>query len=160
MEFGNNNGYNQGNVQPNYQPVQQPNLQKNTQGSEQPSYQNQYVERTPNYNQGRKQPVSGWSWGAFMFSWAWGIGNKCYLPLLVFVPILNWIWVFVCGAKGHDWARESGLYQTVEEYNAAMNSWNRAGKVMFFVMLGLIAFYILFFVFIFGMVGLSLSELY
>ena len=66
----------------------------------------------------------------------------------------------VCGAKGHDWARESGLYQTVEEYNAAMNSWNRAGKVMFFVMLGLIAFYILFFVFIFGMVGLSLNELY
>lgn len=154
MEFGNNNnGYNQVNSQPEV------NIQKE-QPAQQPNYQNQYVERTPHYNQGRKQPVSGWSWGAFMFSWAWGIGNKCYLTLLTLVPFLNWIWIFVCGAKGHDWAKESGLYKTVEEYNAAMESWNRAGKVMFFVMLGLIAFYILFFVFIFGMVGLSLSELY
>ena len=158
MEFGNNNGYNQGNVQPNYQPVQQVDIQKNNQGYTQPNYQPaQPIQQ--NYNQGRKQPVSGWSWGAFMFSWAWGIGNKCYLPLLVFVPLLNWIWIFVCGAKGHEWAKNSGLYQTVEEYNAAMNSWNRAGKVMFFIMLGFIALYLLLFVGIFGIVGLSLSDL-
>lgn len=153
MEFGNNNGFNQGYGQ-------QVNIQKE-QSAPQVGY-NQPVQQPisqPQYNPQRKQPVSGWSWGAFMFNWVWGIGNKCYLPLLVFVPILNWIWIFICGAKGHDWARESGLYQTVEEYNAAMNSWNRAGKVMFFVMLGFLAIYVIFFVFLFGMIGISLSEL-
>lgn len=25
--------------------------------------------------------VKGWNWGAFTFSWIWGIGNKTYLPL-------------------------------------------------------------------------------
>ena len=47
------------------------------------------------YNMNKTQPISGWSWGAFMFNVAWGIGNKCYLPLLCFVPVLNIIWIFI-----------------------------------------------------------------
>lgn len=97
------------------------------------NYQNQ------GYNQGYQnqnyqvQPVRGWNWGAFMFTFVWGIANGCWQPFLVFVPLLNIIWPFVCGFKGHTWAMKSGTWRTVEEYNAVMKSWNRAGLANFIV---------------------------
>lgn len=102
------------------------------------------------------EPVKGWNWGAFMFTYVWGIGNSAYLTLLVFVPLLNLIWPFVCGFKGNEWALNSGTFQTVEEFNAAQKTWNKAGLVMFIVMLAFIALY-----FLFGaaMVGLILGNL-
>ena len=51
------------------------------------------------------EPVRGWSWGAFIFSLPFGLGNRAYLTLLVLVPLLNFVWMFVCGAKGHEWAQ-------------------------------------------------------
>ena len=110
------------------------NNYQNNQSIQEPTYQNQYVERTPHYNQGRVQPVSGWNWGAFMYNWIWGIANGCYLPLLIFVPFLNLIWMFVCGAKGNEWAMNSGKWKTVEEFNAVQKSWNKAGKFSFWFM--------------------------
>ena len=95
------------------------------------------------YGANRPQPVRGWSWGAFMFNLPFGFGNKAYLTLLTLVPLLNIVWIFVCGAKGHEWAQNSGVYNTVEEFNAAMNSWDRAGKVMFFIALGFLALYLI-----------------
>lgn len=95
------------------------------------------------YGANRPQPVRGWSWGAFMFNLPFGFGNKAYLTLLTLVPLLNIVWIFVCGAKGHEWAQNSGVYNTVEEFNAAMNSWDRAGKVTFFIALGFLALYLI-----------------
>lgn len=89
------------------------------------------------------EPVHGWSWGAFMFSLPFGLGNRAYLTLLVLVPLLNFVWMFVCGAKGHEWAQNSGTYNTVEEFNAAMGSWDRAGKICFFIWLGIFALYLI-----------------
>ena len=95
------------------------------------------------YGANHPQPVRGWSWGAFMFSIPFGIGNKAYLTLLTLVPLLNFVWLFVCGAKGHEWAQNSGAYATVEEFNAAMGSWDRAGKVFFFIALAFFALYLI-----------------
>lgn len=99
------------------------------------------------------QPIRGWCWGAFMYNWIWGIAHKCYLPLICLIPGLGFIWLFVCGAKGHEWAMNSGMFRTVEEYNASMTTWNRAGK---FAFIFYIIFFILYFIIFFGIFGMAL----
>lgn len=88
-------------------------------------------------------PVHGWSWGAFVLTAPFGIGNGVYLSLLSLIPIFSLFWSFVCGAKGYEWAQNSGTYNTVEEFNAAMGSWDRAGKICFFISLGIFALYLI-----------------
>ncbi|MDR0880151.1 MAG: ribonuclease G [Clostridioides sp.] len=96
--------------------------------------------------------VKGWNWGAFMYSIVWGIGNKCYLPLLCLIPIFNIVWVFVCGAKGNEWAyRNSEL--DAETFMAIQETWNRAGLVMFMISLAVVVLWII--IFILGMSSLS-----
>lgn len=123
MNLNQNNGY----QQQNYQQTgyQQQNYQQN-------DYLN-YPQSKPqgNMNSGSVTPKTGWSWGAAFLSIWWGIGNGCYLPLLGLLPILNIFWWIVCGLKGHQWAMNSGMFRTVEEYNAAQKTWDRAGFVMF-----------------------------
>ncbi len=75
--------------------------------------------------------VKGWNWGAFMFSFIWGIGNRTYLPLLTLIPIFNIVWVFVVGFKGNGWAWQKGNYQDVATFKAVQRTWNTAGLVQF-----------------------------
>lgn len=84
-------------------------------------------------NQEVPQSIKKWNWGAFMYNIFWGIGNKCYLPLLCLVPLLNIVWVFVCGAKGNQWAWEAGDYSTPEEFLKVQATWSRAGLASFII---------------------------
>ncbi|WP_155286493.1 ribonuclease G [Lacticaseibacillus zhaodongensis] len=86
--------------------------------------------------------VKGWNWGAFMFNWIWGVGNKTYLPLLCLIPLFNIIWVFVCGAKGNEWAWKSGDYRDVATFTAVQKTWSRAGLVQFIVAIVIVVLYI------------------
>ncbi|MDR2486943.1 MAG: hypothetical protein LBD12_03180 [Clostridiales Family XIII bacterium] len=79
------------------------------------------------------QEIRRWNWGAFMFNWVWGIGNHAYLALLCFVPLLNIVWVFVCGAMGNQWAWRSGEFKDVETFLRVQRTWSRAGLVSFIV---------------------------
>ncbi|MCX2455214.1 ribonuclease G [Lacticaseibacillus nasuensis] len=92
------------------------------------------------------EEIKHWNWGAFMFNWIWGIGNKSYLPLLCLIPVFNLVWVFFCGAKGNEWAWEKGDYKDVETFMAVQKTWNRAGLVQFIIFCSVIAIYIIFFV--------------
>lgn len=94
----------------------------------------------------KTQPTYKWSWGAFSFTWLWGIGNDALLTLFCFVPFLNIIWIFVCGAKGHQWAWESGKFRSVEEFERVQQTWDRAGLVAFIVSVVSVLFLILFFI--------------
>lgn len=79
--------------------------------------------------------IKHWNWGAFMFNILWGIGNKAYLPLLTLIPFFGFIWAFVCGAKGNEWAWKAGEYKSAEEFNMVQSTWNRAGLVYFIIAL-------------------------
>ena len=79
------------------------------------------------------QEIKKWNWGAFMFNMMWGIGNKSYLPLLCLIPFFNLIWIFVCGAKGNEWAWKKGEYTDAETFLAVQRTWSRAGFFMFIV---------------------------
>ena len=64
-----------------------------------------YSNPVQNYsNNDVPQEIKNWNWGAFMFNIAWGIGNNSYLTLLCLIPLFNLVWIFICGAKGNEWA--------------------------------------------------------
>lgn len=86
--------------------------------------------------------IKKWNWGAFTFNAFWGIGNYIYLPLLCFIPLFNLVWIFVCGAKGNEWAWKSGKFSNVEDFLATQETWNLAGLVSFLI--GLVGFVIYF----------------
>lgn len=87
--------------------------------------------------------IKKWNWGAFSFNIVWGIGNHSYLPLLCFIPLFNFIWMFVCGIKGNEWAFKSGKFNNVEDFIATQETWNRAGFAFFIMNVVLIFIYII-----------------
>ena len=97
-----------------------------------------------------KPAMLKWNWGAFMMPLQFGIGNKAYLCLLTLVPFLNFVWMFVAGFKGAEWAYNSGEFATEAEFNASMRTWNRAGFVYFLIGAIAIALYCMFFASIIG----------
>lgn len=86
-----------------------------------------------------------WNWGSFMFNIWWGIGHKVYLPLLCLIPLFGIVWVFFCGAKGNQWAWETGQYSTPAECLSHQSSWNRAGFIYFFVTIAILVLYLIIF---------------
>lgn len=84
---------------------------------------------------GKETPkeIKGWNWGAFSFSWMWGIGNKTYLPLFNLIPIFNIVWIFVTGFKGNEWAWQKGDYQDIETFKQVQKTWNIAGIAAFII---------------------------
>ncbi|MCR1953837.1 ribonuclease G [Clostridioides mangenotii] len=86
--------------------------------------------------------VKGWNWGAFMFNIVWGFGNKSYMPLICLIPIVNIVWIFVCGAKGNEWAYNK-YDGDVDTFLAIQETWNRAGLIMFIISLVVILFWVL-----------------
>lgn len=71
--------------------------------------------------------IKKWNWGAFQFGAFWGIGNKTYLPLLALIPFFGFIWVFVCGFKGNEWAWKKYEDKDLNIFLNVQKTWNRAG---------------------------------
>jgi hypothetical protein len=80
--------------------------------------------------------IRGWNWGAFMLNWIWGIGNNTLIALLTFVPLVNFVMIFVLGAKGNEWAWRNKRWRDVEHFRQAQRTWGLAG-------LGVLAFGVL-----------------
>lgn len=90
--------------------------------------------------------INKWNWGAFMFNWMWGVGNKTYLPLLSLIPVFGFFWNFVVGFKGNAWAWEEGNYELkdLDTFKKIQATWNLAGLVNFIVSLAIVLVYGLF----------------
>ncbi|MFV0412645.1 MAG: hypothetical protein ACK5L3_05135 [Oscillospiraceae bacterium] len=112
------------------------------------------------YGGGVPEEIKKWNWGAFMFNVYWGIGNRAYMALLCFVPLLNIVWPFICGIKGNEWAWEAGNYTDVATFRAVQDTWNRAGKIGFFIALGLTVFIVVMYAALFAALFSSLRYMY
>jgi hypothetical protein len=87
--------------------------------------------------------VKGWSWGAFWLNWVWAIGNKTWIGLLAFVPLVNLVMPFVLGFKGREWAWRARRWNSVEHFHQVQRRWDIAGWVIVFAaaaLLGTIAY--------------------
>lgn len=99
-----------------------------------------------NSGQGKDSPVldivaNRFNWGAFLLTWIWGLGNRAYITLLVFVgtvlsfiPFIGWlvplglgIWF---GIKGNTWAWQNKKWQSVEHFHAVQRKWALAGVIV------------------------------
>lgn len=81
------------------------------------------------------QELKRWNWGAFFLTWIWGLGNRVYLSLLWFVPIIGWFLVpFLLGAKGSTWAWEHKRWENVQHFQKVQAYWALAG-IFFFLFL-------------------------
>lgn len=75
--------------------------------------------------------LAGWSWGGFMLTWIWGLGNSVWLSLLVFLPICNIVMPFVLGVRGKEWAWGARRWASVEEFRRVQKTWDTIGLIMF-----------------------------
>lgn len=78
------------------------------------------------------------NWGAFTLSWIWGVCNKTYITLLVFVlSFLPFSLVFhtiagiFFGIKGNEWAWQNKRWESIEQFHDYQKRWARAGVVLF-----------------------------
>ena len=94
---------------------------------------NENVENTSGKGKGAAVPseIRGWSWGAFLLTWIWGIGNSTYIAFLMFCPLVNVVFWFVLGAKGRQWAWQNRRWESVEQFNKTQKRWGLAGLILF-----------------------------
>jgi hypothetical protein len=74
--------------------------------------------------------IKGWNWGAFWFTWIWGLFNRSYVALLVFIPILNLLVPFYLGAKGNELAWKNRIWESTEELISEQRAWSIGGWII------------------------------
>ncbi|MBP9868996.1 hypothetical protein KBC59_00345 [Patescibacteria group bacterium] len=77
------------------------------------------------------EEIKRWSWGAFFLSWIWGIGNRTWMSLIVFVPLVNVVAPIILGLKGNEWAWKSKSWPSVDEFHKTQKKWALAGVIVF-----------------------------
>jgi hypothetical protein len=96
-------------------------------------------ELTSSYNSGQGKmtalpaELSGWNWGAFFLSWIWGIGNNTWIAFLTFIPFVNFVMIFVLGAKGNEWAWQNKKWNNFEHFKRVQKLWAIWGLILFLI---------------------------
>jgi hypothetical protein len=75
-----------------------------------------------------------------LLNWIWGIGNRTWIALLMFIPLFGFIWMFVLGAKGNKWAWEKGRWDSIEQFKKAQRKWAIAGFIFWGAMIASVYF--------------------
>jgi len=83
----------------------------------------QSVQLTADIGQAIPNEIRKWNWGAFLLSWIWGIRNKSYWTFLALIPYFGYLWIFVCGVKGNEWAWKNQKWESVEQFNNVQKTW-------------------------------------
>jgi len=77
------------------------------------------------------EEIKGWSWGAFVLTWIWGVCNGVLISLLCLIPVFGFAWAFVLGFKGNEWAWQNKRWASIDEFKNTQRGWNIAGIVLF-----------------------------
>ena len=75
----------------------------------------------------------GWNWGAFFLSWIWGIGNNTMIAFLTWIPFVNFVMIFILGAKGNEWAWQNKHWQSIEHFKKVQKLWAIWGFILFVI---------------------------
>lgn len=96
----------------------------------------------------------GWNWGAFLLGWIWGVGHRCWWPLLVclcfglFITLLSIVApiaaTVICGlynilllamsiylgVKGNEIGWNNECYYNIEHFHRKERQWTIAGLIV------------------------------
>ncbi|HLR90438.1 MAG TPA: hypothetical protein VK040_05740 [Balneolaceae bacterium] len=92
------------------------------------------------------EEIIRWSWGAFFLTGIWGIGNRSYVALLGFVPILNIFMMVILGFQGRKLAWKNKRWKSIEHFEQVQKRWDYAGYAalaiyLFYALKGLISLF-------------------
>ncbi len=103
-----------------------------------------------NSGQGKDSPVLNivkdkFNWGAFYWSWLWGIFNNSFITLIIipiaFIPVAGALAVLGLqiwfGIKGNEWAWQNKRWQSIDQFHEVQKSWAISVIVFTLVLLGL-----------------------
>jgi len=80
-----------------------------------------------NNNIGIPDNLNKWSWGAFFWTFIWGIAHNYYIPLIVFIPVIGQILSLpisiYMGIKGNQIAWENRKWKSIEEFKEVQKKW-------------------------------------
>lgn len=79
-----------------------------------------------------------WNWGAFAFTFIWGIFNKVYFSFLIFIPLFNLIVPFILAFKGNKWAWQNKKWDSVEQFKKDQRIWAIFGLTFFILQVGFV----------------------
>ena len=79
--------------------------------------------------------IQGWNWGAFAFSWIWGLCNNAWLALIALVPAISLIMSIISGAKGNEWAWQNKKWESIEAFQKTQRKWSSWGIALLIVWL-------------------------
>ncbi len=85
------------------------------------------------------EEIKGLSWGGFFWNWIWGLFNRVWLSLLVFVPVVGMVVPFVLLFKGREWAWQNKSWESVEHFNSVQRKWSIAALIFLGIGVALIA---------------------
>lgn len=104
--------------------------------------QNLNQDLTNNSGQGKGSRVLSvvsdkFNWGAFFFSWIWGLCNKCYLTLIIipvaFVPVIGGIASLAMaiwfGVEGNKWAWQNKRWNSIDHFHSVQKKWAIASLI-------------------------------
>ena len=85
--------------------------------------------------------IKGFSWGAFLLSWIWAIGNSTWIGLLALVPYVGFIVSVYLGFKGREMAWQNKRWDSVEHFQRVQKQWSFWGVLIIggIVLLGIVA---------------------
>lgn len=79
---------------------------------------------TENMSNEIPEGVKGWSWGAFLLSWIWAIGNRTWIGLLAIIPYVGLIVAIYLGIKGRELAWKNKQWDSLEHFNRVQKRWS------------------------------------
>lgn len=85
-----------------------------------------------------KLEIDRWNWGAYFLTWIWGLGNRVYIALLVFIPVVNLIILVLLGLKGNKWAWRARTWEGLERFKRSQRRWAIVGGIIWFICMGLV----------------------
>lgn len=99
-------------------------------------------ENTSGMGKGHPIPdgVQGWSWGAFLLNWIWGLGNSTFIGLLTLIPYIGFVMAIVLGINGREWAWQNKRWESVEHFNRVQRTWSAwgLGVVVAMIVIGVV----------------------
>jgi hypothetical protein len=83
--------------------------------------------------------VKGWSWGAFLLNWIWGVGNNTWIGLLALIPFVNIpvsIWL---GMNGREQAWRNRHWDSIDHFNRVQRQWSQWAVCIILGYVGIVA---------------------